>query len=326
MQEGWFGIGGVGSVANDNPFYPKVSNLARFLAAPERPTNALADYTSPAVSDLFGALSSPSPLANPYGAAASDLFGSGLSPSTAPPTPFGALYPPAPAPYAPPSPLKPVAPAVKRKAFFSFHWDDIIRVNVIRNAWKITHPDNATMRGFYDSSLWESRMLEGDEAIKRLIREGVCYTSAVCVLAGSGTWERRWVRYEIARAIVDGRGLLTVHLNSIRHHVTRTPHTRGGNPLSFMAIGKVQADVWQPVRYYLFENRRVSNGVGGWEWGWYRYDDYTLPVDLPGWMADPKPGFVTPLSDGSAEYDYIADNGHRNIGSWIDIAAKRAGR
>ena len=25
----------------------------------------------------------------------------------------------------------------KRKAFFSFHFDDVMRVNVVRNAWKI---------------------------------------------------------------------------------------------------------------------------------------------------------------------------------------------
>jgi hypothetical protein len=137
---------------------------------------------------------------------------------------------------------------VKRKAFFSFHYDDIMRVNVVRNAWKIDHPDNALMRSFQDSSLWESRKLEGDEAIKRLIREGVEYTSAVCVLIGTDTWVRRWVRYEIARAIVDGRGLLGIHLNSIRHHHTKTPHTRGLNPLDFMAVGKEQVGVLSPPR------------------------------------------------------------------------------
>jgi hypothetical protein len=71
---------------------------------------------------------------------------------------------------------------VKRKAYFAFHYDDVMRVNVVRQAWKITHPDNALMRSFYDSSLWESKRLEGDDALKRLMREGVQYTSAVCVL------------------------------------------------------------------------------------------------------------------------------------------------
>ena len=77
------------------------------------------------------------------------------------------------------------------------------------------------MRSFYDSSLWERRQIEGPEAVKRLIREGVQYTSAVCVLIGTQTWSRRWVRYEVARSVIDDRGLLAVHLNGIRHHETR---------------------------------------------------------------------------------------------------------
>ncbi len=40
----------------------------------------------------------------------------------------------------------------KRRVFFSFHYDDIMRVNNVRNAWKITHPDSTSMRSFYDSS------------------------------------------------------------------------------------------------------------------------------------------------------------------------------
>lgn len=76
------------------------------------------------------------------GAAVSDLF-----PTTPPSYPFGSLG----GFYAPPP--KPVTPGVKRKAFFSFHYGDIMRVNVVRNAWKIDHPDNALMRSFQDSSL-----------------------------------------------------------------------------------------------------------------------------------------------------------------------------
>jgi hypothetical protein len=127
----------------------------------------------------------------------------------------------------------PPPPAVKRKAYFAFHFDDVMRVNVVRNAWKITHPDAPLARSFYDSSIWERRRLEGDDTLKRLMREGVQYTSAVCVLIGADTWSRRWVRYEIARAIIDGRGLLAVHLNNIRHLLTKVAHRprrgRGNN-------------------------------------------------------------------------------------------------
>ena len=131
-----------------------------------------------------------------------------------------------------------------------------MRVNVVRNAWKITHPDNALMRSFYDSSLWETKKLGGDDAVKRLIREGVCYTSAVCVLVGSETWLRRWVKYEIVRAIIDERGSLAVHLNSIRHHKSLTPHTRGPNPLEYMAVGKVQGWRVEPDEILSFRARR----------------------------------------------------------------------
>jgi len=47
---------------------------------------------------------------------------------------------------------------------------------------------------------------------------------------------------------------------------------------------------------------------------------------FPSATTDDGPGHVTPLSACADEYDYMADNGHRNIGSWIDLAARRAGR
>jgi hypothetical protein len=47
-----------------------------------------------------------------------------------------------------------------------------MRVNVVRNTWKITHPDVPLARSFYDSSIWERRRLEGDDTLKRLMREG----------------------------------------------------------------------------------------------------------------------------------------------------------
>ncbi|MGM4895933.1 TIR domain-containing protein [Tardiphaga sp. 839_C3_N1_4] len=281
---------------------------------------------------LLGAISSPSP-----------TFLGGLLDVSSSPTAFGSLAPP---PRASQSasdiarilwpnqtpPTRPVArpaatPAIKRRAFFSFHFGgDSLRTNVVRNAWKIDHPSSETMRSFYDSSLWEARKLTNPDSIKNLIRAGVKYTSAVCVLVGSETWARRWVRYEIARAIADGRGLLAVHLNSIRHHRTLTAHTRGPNPLDFMAIGKVQPNLLSPARYHLFEKLAVPDGLGGYKWGWYRYSDYMAAVDLPDWMAEPADGYVVPLSDHADEYDYILDGGHSNIGKWIDRAAKRAGR
>jgi hypothetical protein len=213
---------------------------------------------------------------------------------------------------------------IKRKAFFSFHYDDIMRVNVVRNAWKITHPDSATSRTFYDSSLWESKKLESDDSLKRLIREGVEHTSAICVLVGTDTWWRRWVRYEIARAIIDGRGLLAVHINGIRHHQRGTVDTQGLNPLAYMAIGKVRVGALLD-QYYLFE-KVPRQATSGWSFEWVRYADYTHSVSRPLWLNDPQPGYVTPLASSASEYDFCLHDGHKNIGTWIDASARQAGR
>jgi hypothetical protein len=151
----------------------------------------------------------------------------------------------------------------KRKVYFSFHFTDIMRVNVIRNAWRVVNPDSLLGgRTFYDSSLWESRQREDPEALKRLIREGVGYTSAVCALVGAETATRRWVRYEIARAVIDKRGLLAVHLNSIRHHKFLTPHVRGPNPLASMAVGKVQRQNVQLRQFTICSSTPNEVGFG----------------------------------------------------------------
>jgi hypothetical protein len=214
-------------------------------------------------------------------------------------------------------------PVTKRKAYFAFHFADVMRVNNVRNAWKIDHPDNLLLRSFYDSSLWESRKLEGDEALKKLIREGVGYTSAVCVLVGTDTWSRRWVKYEIARSVIDGRGLLAVHINGLNHHQRRTTDPLGYNPLQLLGIGRSPNG-----QYVLYEQRKVvmNSLTNQTAWQWLPYQDYTLSVPLPPYIAAPDIGYVMPLSAGAREYDFVAGTGHKNLGGWVDAAAQAAGR
>jgi hypothetical protein len=316
---------------------PGASPMARAIAnlLIDKPKPALPVRPTPYVSGLGGMFGSLAPTApeKPSLNALANLITSPPPFFAPPPRPFGSLAdivaPPALAPFNalyPPTKPKPVAPETKRKAFFSFHFDDIMRVNNVRNTWKITHRDSLSNRSFYDSSLWEARKLVNPESIKQLIRSGVLSTSAVCILAGSNTWVRRWVRYEIARAIIDGRGLLTVHLNNINHHQTKGTHPRGRNPLAHMGIAKLQSDKRLPPQYYLYEMTLVPDGCGGEIEQWSRYSDHRASVKKPAWLTDPALDYVVPFSVDAAEYDYEQDNGHRNIGSWIDQAAKQAGR
>jgi hypothetical protein len=82
----------------------------------------------------------------------------------------------------------------------------------------------------------------------------------------------------------------------------------------------------EPARYYLFEKQAWLNGVGGYRRVWNRYGDYTSSAARPAWLSDPAAGYVTPLSQNALVYDHIADNGHQNIGRWIDRAAQSVGR
>jgi hypothetical protein len=133
--------------------------------------------------------------------------------------------------------------------------------------------------------------------------------------------------------VIDGRGLLAVHLNNLPHHVRRQADVWGPNPLEYMAVGKVQPNgpnaflsgsnllanrlARETAQYYLFE--KIGNE-------WLGYRDYTNPVDLPRYLNDPGVGRVMPLSAGTALYDFVNGQGHKNIGSWIDLAAQRVGR
>jgi hypothetical protein len=210
---------------------------------------------------------------------------------------------------------------VKRRAFFSFHFDDNMRVNNVRLCQQF-RADNPNAHGFTDSSLWEARQLDHPDSIKDLIRNGVQGTSVVCVLVGSQTWSRRWVRYEIARAVIDNRGLLAVHINGLKHTRTQLPDQKGPNPLCFMGVCQ-QA----PGEFFLYELINVTNAPGmAMAWEWRRYEDYTRQVDLPSYLQAPPVGWVRPLSSGTLEYCFVAQSGHISIGAWIDRAAQAVGR
>ena len=84
-----------------------------------------------------------------------DLVASGTAPNALSPTASTILG----------NALATAPPKTKRRAYFAFHFDDIMRVNNVRNAWKIDHPDNALYRSFQDISLWERRQLEGADAL-----------------------------------------------------------------------------------------------------------------------------------------------------------------
>ena len=55
----------------------------------------------------------------------------------------------------------------------------------------------------------------GEEGIKRMILRNLNNTTVTIVLIGTSTWQRPWVRYEIAQSIARKNGLLGIYI----HHL-----------------------------------------------------------------------------------------------------------
>jgi hypothetical protein len=214
-------------------------------------------------------------------------------------------------------------PEVERKVYFAFSFDDVMRVNNVRHTGKIGPRIIGRSRGFLDRSIWEKRNIKNDENLKRLMQQPTTQSSVTCVLVGADTWKSRWVRYEIALSVINNKGLLAVHINSINFVGGTGPDPLGINPLHFMGIHRDKNG-----KYYLVERKLAvlneATGEVGFNWHWY--DDYQLEVPRPRYVPELALGAVVPLSIGTMTYDYAADVGSKSIGLWLDSAAIQVGR
>jgi hypothetical protein len=215
-----------------------------------------------------------------------------------------------------------LAPTQKRMVYFAFAFADQMRVNNVRQFGKIGPRECKNARHFRDRSIWESRDIKTVEGLKVLMRNAMKQSSVVCALVGSTTWNSRWAKYEIARSIIDGKGLLAVHINSINHHQRKAPDRLGVNPLHMMGIYRSRNGYYLVDRHPVLLNAAMAEV--GFEWRFY--DDYKDPVSLPAYMSPMGLETVVALSHHTHEYDMIADGGYQNLWSWIETAAVVSGR
>jgi hypothetical protein len=196
-----------------------------------------------------------------------------------------------------------------RRTFFSFHYkNDVHRSWNVRNSWVTKDREDA---GFFDNGLWEKKQRESDDSIKQLIRDGVHGTSVLCVLNGSQTALRRWVRYEIARGILNKNGILTIDIHSVKNMDGETS-VRGVDPLDNIGLYRTNGSV------YFCEK---VNGQ------WRKYTDYSLAIDEKLlWFGAPQTDRAQALSKHFGRFDFVAQRGRDNMGEWIEDAAIAAGR
>lgn len=191
-----------------------------------------------------------------------------------------------------------------KRVFFSFYYQDVIdfRANVVRQHW-LTKPDREAA-GFFDASIWGNAELSGDVGIKRVINSGLDGTSVTCVLIGSETYGRRWVRYEVMKSFRKGNALLSVHINSIKGRDQRTKPS-GPNPLNYLGVtyshSGLSATLWEKV-----------NG------SWKEYTDIDDSASYQtGQVGEQYRGKAFNLGQLYPAYDWVANNGYDNFSSWV---------
>jgi hypothetical protein len=190
-----------------------------------------------------------------------------------------------------------------KRVFFSFHYQDVVdfRANVVRNHWLLK--DDREAAGFFDASIWEETKKSGDAALKNLIHGGLKNTSNSCVLVGSETYKRPWVKYEIFKSIDVGNHLFAVHINSIKGKDQKTKPL-GTNPFEWLGLRfNLGGTVATPIEY---------NGNG---WDIYKKLD---PIKLGTAMSQSFWNSGYKLSHWYKIYDWNSDDGYANFSNWVN--------
>ena len=191
-----------------------------------------------------------------------------------------------------------------KKVFFSFHYKDVVefRANVVRKHWQFQL--NRQSAGYFDKSVWEKAKSQSDLGLKRLINSALVGTSTTCVLIGSQTYARPWVRYEIMKSFREGKNILGVHINSIRGKDQKTK-IKGPNPLSY--LGVVYSDTGRTATL-----KKNINGK------WYDYKEIGESATFnTGGIAAKHHGKGYNFAQWYRVYDWISDDGYNNFANWI---------
>lgn len=190
-----------------------------------------------------------------------------------------------------------------QRIYFGFDYEDVktFRANVVRN--HDTIKKNIDSVGFVDASIWEDAELHGADAVKRLINTNLDNTSVSCILIGTGTWQRRWVRYEILKSYDRGNKLFGVHINSIPDK-NRQTFNKGRDPFDYLGF-IISAD-GKLLTYYEHDGS-----------AWKEYQDLRPKpsnFDRQYWGKGYK------LSNWVPCYDWMADKGYERFLTWVGNA------
>ncbi|MBI5541244.1 MAG: TIR domain-containing protein [Bacteroidia bacterium] len=196
-----------------------------------------------------------------------------------------------------------------RNVYFSFSYQDVIdfRANVVRNSGKFRKKGEE----FRDLSIWEEAEEKKVKKIKALVEAELKGSSVNCVLIGSDTYSRRFVRYEIMKSFEANKGQVGVGINWIKDKYGNKKLWAGENPFDYLAV-KISKD---GKIIELFEKKDSL---------WVVYKD--LLSIKNSFFNEQHFGKDFRLSEFYKRYSYDWDNGKVNFPKWIEEAAIKAGR
>lgn len=192
-----------------------------------------------------------------------------------------------------------------RSVYFAFDYEDVktFRANVVRNSWVVNKFK------FRDSSIWEESKEKSYAKIKELIDNSLIGTSVTCVLTGSETYARRFVRYEIVKSFAMKKGLLSVGINWIKDKNGNTKFWPGNNPFEYLKL-EISKD-GSSINFFELTN------------GWVSFKDF--PITKNNHFKD---GFGKAIcfDELFKYYSYDWNDGKNNLVQWVEIAATQMGR
>lgn len=114
-----------------------------------------------------------------------------------------------------------------KKVFFSFHFqNDSWRASQVRNIGAISKDTPP----FLDKAEWEKIERNGDASIKKWIDDQLHGCSTTIILAGSNTYGRKYINYEIKKSFELNKKILVIHIHNLKNQFGETS-TKGNNPL-----------------------------------------------------------------------------------------------
>ena len=169
------------------------------------------------------------------------------------------------------------------RVFYSFHYaKDAWRAGQVRNMGILEGDQPVT------SNEWEEVKQKGVKNIENWIANNMKYKSCLVQLVGEETFSRRWCKYEIEHAWIEGKGIVCIYIHGLKD-ASGNQCDKGQNPLQQFCIDK--------TFNYIIEHKSPadSNEIN---------------------LSKVCKAYDTPYSCSTNVYDYI----YKHLDEWVEEA------